>query len=120
MKERTLTAKVFMAIVMNDMVDALAQLLMKKGLGDASGAVVGLGILVYALNFFLWILILSRVDLSIAMPVGSTTYLIIPFLSMVFLHEHVGFFRWAGVLLIMGGIYLVSKSTSSRSPVPAP
>ena len=128
MKNSSLTLKIFILIVLNDVVDTVAQLFMKKGLvqtgisavdfsnitefvvRNASSAFVWAGILIYALNFFIWILILYKVDLSIAMPVGSTSYIFIPIAAVLFLHEHVSLLRWAGVILIILGIHFVSQS----------
>ena len=130
MRNRALTFKIFLAIVFNDLGDCLAQLLMKKGLvqtgihfvgwhnlgefiarNGSSGWVWG-GVLIYALNFFVWILILSRVDLSVAMPIGSTSYLLIPLAAVIFLGEQISPLRWLGLLLIVAGIHFVSKSPS--------
>ena len=123
-----LTFKIFLLILLNDLGDSLAQFLMKKGLlqtgveagswqgtiaflaHNVSSPIIWMGIIVYALNFFLWIVILSRIDLSVAMPIGSTTYLIIPLLAMFFLKEQVTLTRWFGITLIVVGIYFVSQS----------
>lgn len=128
MQNSGLTLKVFLLIILNDIGDTFAQLLMKKGLvqtgidnvnignsvefavKNAHSPLVWLGIFVFVLNFFVWIVILSRVDLSIAMPVGSTCYIFVPIVAMMFLHEHVGLLRWAGIALIILGIHFVSQS----------
>ncbi len=128
MKNHQLTLKIFALIVLNDIGDTIAQLLMKKGLvqtgissvtlsnivefvtRNASSGFVWLGIIFYAFNFFTWIVILYKVDLSIAMPVGSTSYIFIPIMAVIFLHEHVSLLRWAGILLIVLGIHFVSQS----------
>lgn len=131
MKNSGLTLKIFFLIVLNDLGDTLAQLLMKKGLThtgissihfgnivefavkNGSSPLVWLGLLVLVLNFFVWIVILSRVDLSIAMPVGSTSYIFVPIAAMLFLNEHVSLLRWAGIILIALGIHFVSQSAKS-------
>lgn len=131
MKSSGLTLKIFLLIVLNDIGDTIAQLLMKKGLTQTgidsvnfgniaefsvrnmSSPLVWLGISVFVLNFFVWIVILSRVDLSIAMPVGSTSYIFVPIAAMFFLHEHVSALRWAGIILIALGIHFVSQSRKS-------
>ena len=131
MKNNGLTMKIFLLIVLNDLGDTLAQLLMKKGLThtgvgsihlgniaefavkNGSSPLVWLGIFVLLLNFFVWIVILSRVDLSIAMPVGSTSYIFVPIAAMLFLNEHVSILRWAGIILIAFGIHFVSQSSKS-------
>ncbi len=128
MKKSSLTLKIFALIVLNDVVDTLAQILMKKGVlrtgissitaatfGDfaarsMSSGLLWLGILVLVLNFFLWIAILYKVDLSIAMPVGSSSYIFIPIAAMVFLHEQVSVLRWLGIIAIVLGIHFVSRS----------
>ena len=132
MKQHSLTWKIFLLIVLNDLGDCIARLLMKKGLAqpgagflglgqilefiaqNAGSGLVWLGILVYALNFFLWIAILSRVELSVAMPVGSTSYVIIPLVAMFFLGEKVSALRWVGILLIVAGIHFVAKSKATQ------
>lgn len=133
MGKSPLTLKVFIAIVLNDIGDSLAQLLMKKGLlqtgigsvnfqnvlefifQNSSSGTLWLGIIIYTLNFFIWIIILSRVDLSIALPVGSTSYIITPLLAMIFLHENISLMRWLGILLIVCGIYFVSESAHEKA-----
>jgi len=128
MKKSHLTLGVLFLIVLNDLVDTIAQLLMKKGLiqtgidsvnlgniaqfaaSSASSAFLWLGILIFALNFFVWIIILYKVDLSIAMPVGSFCYIFIPISAMIFLHENISLVRWAGIICIILGIHFVAQS----------
>lgn len=110
MKENHLTFKIFSLIVLNDIVDTIAQLFMKKGLDGASSLLLWAGIFIYALNFFIWIVILYKIDLSIAMPVGSTSYIFVPIVAIIFLGEEVSPIRWLGIVCIILGIHFVSKS----------
>lgn len=113
MKKNYLTLKIFSLIILSDVVDSIAQLLMKKGLVDMginSIFIVWAGVLVFALNFFIWMVILYKVDLSIAMPAGSVSYIFVPLAAMLFLHEHVSLLRWIGICCIVCGIYFVSRS----------
>jgi drug/metabolite transporter (DMT)-like permease len=128
MKQNHLTLKIFSLIILNDIVDTIAQLLMKKGLvvtgissvtlsnlaefaaKSASSFLLWLGIIFYGLNFLIWIIILYKVDLSIAMPVGSSSYILVPIVAIIFLHEHVSLLQWLGVLCIVVGIHFVSQS----------
>ena len=128
MRRSHLTLKILFLIILNDLVDTVAQLLMKKGLvqtginsvnlgniaefavRNASSAFLWLGIFVFALNFFVWIVILYKVDLSIAMPVGSFSYIFIPVCAMLFLHESISPVRWAGIVCIVLGIHFVAQS----------
>jgi len=128
MKKSHLTLKIFFLIILNDLSDTVAQLIMKRGLiyttidsvnlagiaefviRNASSILLWMGLLLYTLNFFIWIIILYKVDLSIAMPVGSISYVLVPVAAMVFLHEHVGLLRWLGIAFIMLGVHFVSRS----------
>ena len=128
MKNSHLTLKVFLLIVLNDLIDTLAQVLMKKGLvhtgidsvnlsnmaqfavKSASSPFLWLGIFVFALNFFVWIVILYKVDLSVAMPVGSFCYIFVPICAMLFLHENISLVRCAGIICIILGIHFVAQS----------
>jgi len=131
-KKNGLTLKIFGLLVLNDVGDSIAQLLMKKGLvqtgvasidfgniveftlKNASSPLLWAGILICLLNFFLWISILYRIELSVAMPVGSTAYIFTPLLAMFFLREHISLIRWAGIIFIILGIHFVSQSTKSE------
>jgi len=73
-----------------------------------------LGIVFYLLNFCLWIALLSRVDLSVAFPMSSLTYIIVPILAIIFLREHVSMMRWGGIIMIIIGITLTSKSAGDE------
>ena len=65
------------------------------------------GIFLYVVSTFLWLMILSRVNLSIAYPALSMGYLVIIFISWVFLKETISIYQIIGVLLIIGGLYLI-------------
>ncbi len=128
MKKSDLTLKILSLIVLNDLIDTLAQLFMKKGLiqtgidsvnlnniiqfvsKSASSPLLWFGIFIFTLNFFVWIVILYKVDLSIAMPVGSFCYIFIPICAMLFLHESISLVRWCGIICIVLGIHFVAQS----------
>jgi len=128
MKKSHLTLNVFLLIVLNDIVDTVANLFMKKGLiqigidsvnlsniaefatKGASSAFLWLGIFIFVMNFFIWIVILYKVDLSIAVPVGSFSYIFVPISAMLFLHEYISPVRWAGIICIVLGIHFVAQS----------
>ncbi|MBF0489583.1 MAG: GNAT family N-acetyltransferase [Candidatus Omnitrophica bacterium] len=72
------------------------------------------GFLLYVLNFFVWITVLSKSELSIAFPIASISYVLIPVLSIIFLHEHLCLFQWLGISLIAIGIYFVMESNKKK------
>lgn len=130
MKKNHLTLKIFALILINDIGDTVAQYFMKKGLVDTGTISVGfgnlmesaarssgsamlwIGIIIQTLNFFIWIAVLYRIDLSIAMPVGSASYIFVPVVAILFLHEQIAPLRWIGILCIILGIHFVSRSKS--------
>lgn len=62
----------------------------------------------------LWMLshmaLLSWADLSYVLPVTSIGYALVALAGRVFLHEEVSPTRWAGILLIVGGVILVGRT----------
>ena len=82
---------------------------------NAASPLVLAGIALYALNFFLWIIILTKIDLSLAVPLSSTTYVLIPLASVIFLHEKISMMGIAGILCVILGILILSKSKSPAS-----
>lgn len=132
---KNLSLKVFALIVLNDLGDTITQIFLKKGIAatgverlslDTLGDLIAralvspllwVGIFFFAFNFFIWILVLYKVDLSIAMPVGSTSYIFVPIAAMIFLNEHVSMLRWAGIALIVLGVHFVSQAKHSGTPI---
>ena len=68
---------------------------------------LGVGLLI------LWLLsrmaLLSWADLSYVLPVTSIGYVLVALAGRVLLQEQITVQRWAGILLIMGGVALVSR-----------
>jgi drug/metabolite transporter (DMT)-like permease len=119
-KIKQLTLKIFFFIVINDLLDTAAQLLMKKGIGQLFNfnnydfILFWMGLIIYLFNFFLWMNILSKVDLSVALPMASSSYILIPVAAIFFLHEFVSPLRWLGLVLIVLGIYFISQDKTLR------
>ena len=61
--------------------------------------------------FVIWVTLLSKIDLSVAVPVASFSYIGVPIVSAIFLKEHIPPLRWVGISVIVVGIILVSIST---------
>jgi multidrug transporter EmrE-like cation transporter len=59
-------------------------------------------------SFIIWPAVLAALDLSVAFPLGSMSFVLIPLLSIVFLGEHISALRWFGILVITGGIAWLS------------
>jgi drug/metabolite transporter (DMT)-like permease len=60
--------------------------------------------------------LLSWADLSYVLPVTSVGYVLVALIGKVMLNEAITGRRWAGILLIMAGVALVSRGTPSTVP----
>jgi drug/metabolite transporter (DMT)-like permease len=59
--------------------------------------------------------LLSWADLSYVLPVTSVGYVLVALTGKFLLNEQITLKRWAGILLIMGGVALVSLATPPQS-----
>jgi drug/metabolite transporter (DMT)-like permease len=75
---------------------------------------LGVGLLI------LWTLsrmaLLSWADLSYVLPVTAVGYVLVAIVGRVFLDEQISGKRWAGILLIMAGVALVSGGVPQTAP----
>lgn len=133
MRKNVLTFAVFLMMAATNIIESLAELCMKMAVNHtgitsiswvnageflAKSAFVPLlwvGVSLYLLNFFIWMVILSRLDLSVALPIGGMCYIIVPLLAKIFLHESLGVARWCGIGLIVLGVYFVSRTARRES-----
>ena len=70
-----------------------------------------LGFAAYVVSTVLWLIILSRVDLSLAYPsLNSLAYVLVVVSSWLFLGENVSPTRWLGLLIVCAGMFLVMRS----------
>jgi drug/metabolite transporter (DMT)-like permease len=67
------------------------------------------GAVLVGFGFLLWILVLSRLDLSQAMPMLAITYVPWLIIARVALKENVTVAQWVGVVLITVGVYFVLR-----------
>jgi len=70
-----------------------------------------LGLLSVLATFIIWTTILSKIDLSVAVPVASFSYILVPITSIIFLHEKVVLLRWIGIGFILIGVIFVSLTS---------
>jgi len=110
------------------MINAVAQLLLKAGsraiadvplnVGNAwvllervalNLPIIG-GLACYAVSVIVWILALSRVEVSVAYPMLSVGYVINAMAAWVLFGEQFGPMRVAGIGVIIVGVWLVARS----------
>jgi multidrug transporter EmrE-like cation transporter len=69
-----------------------------------------LGVACYGLSMVFWLLVISKLDLSLAYPMLGISYIGVVFASWWFLGEAISPMRWGGTLIICLGVYLVARS----------
>src|SRR3989344_9022109 len=113
----------FIIIFIPIFISAIAQIILKLGLGELNtqngavnflikallspGVIFGLGL--YGLGALLWLIVLSKEDVSFAFPLVSFAYVIAIVLSAVILKEHVTLPRIVGSAIIMLGIFIIAR-----------
>ena len=108
--------------------NAIAQMLLKQGMRTIGvfaftlenvipiGVKVSLnpfvitGIFCYVTSVVIWIMVLSRVEVSYAYPLLSVGYIFTAFGGHFLFGENFGPDRWLGIVIICLGVYLVTKS----------
>lgn len=68
------------------------------------------GMLCYAVSLVVWIMGLSRVEVSVAYPLLSLGYVINAVAAWYLFGESVGAMRVAGIGFIIVGVYLIARS----------
>ena len=65
---------------------------------------------VYAISNIGWLVVLSRLNLSVAYPFLASLYVFLPILSMIFLSETLSVQHWAGIVIIGIGVGIVLRA----------
>ncbi|MBO0444175.1 EamA family transporter [Vagococcus fluvialis] len=69
-----------------------------------------LGLMCYLISFILWMIIISKSDVSFIVPLGlGLTNVLILVGSMVVLKEEINLYGIIGIVLILGGTILINK-----------
>jgi multidrug transporter EmrE-like cation transporter len=115
-------------ILLGVLLNAAAQLCLKQGMRQighfafslenilpigfkvALNPFVFAGLLCYVISVVVWLLALSRVEVSFAYPLLSVGYIVTAFAGQMFFGESLGSVRWAGIIVICLGVYLVTRS----------
>jgi drug/metabolite transporter (DMT)-like permease len=64
----------------------------------------------YFCGFVIWLVVLSRLDLSLAYPILALSYFLVPLLSWLLFGEHIPAMRWCGIGIICVGVCIVGLS----------
>lgn len=71
---------------------------------------IWLGILLYFIPLIFWIYLLKKYPVSFVQPILSLTYVVTPILAIIFLNEVVTAWRWFGIIVIIIGVTIVSRT----------
>lgn len=77
-----------------------------------------LGIAILAVWMLSDLALLSRADLSFVLPVTASAYVLVAILGHFLLHDHISWARWAGILLITGGVVLAEETPARTTTGP--
>lgn len=121
-----MNAATFAIVLISVSLNALAQVVLRKamtgpplpaisdtiafGFALAGNLWLWAGMVCYAASIGLWLVVLSRTEVSAAYPMLSIGYVIAAVLGVAFLGETVGIERIAGIALIGAGVMLVART----------
>lgn len=115
-------------IVLGVMLNAAAQLCLKQGMRSigyfdfriencnrilmaiAGNPFIFAGLVCYVVSVGVWLLVLSRVEVSYAYPMLSIGYIVTAFAGWFFFSESINTIRWSGIGLICFGVFLITRS----------
>lgn len=115
-------------IIFGVLLNAAAQLALKQGmrqigyfafslencgrifLAVAANPYILAGIACYVVSVGVWLLVLSRVEVSFAYPLLSIGYIVTALAGRLFFQESIDVSRWTGILVICLGVWLVTRS----------
>jgi multidrug transporter EmrE-like cation transporter len=80
------------------------------GLQVAGNIFVLGGLLSYVISVVVWLLVLSRVEVSYAYPLLSVGYIVNAVAAHYLFQENLSVARFAGILIIIVGVYLITRS----------
>ena len=69
-----------------------------------------LAVALYAVGFVIWLVVISKLDLSYAYPILALSYSLVPLLSWLAFGEHISPMRWVGIAIICAGVAVVGLS----------
>lgn len=130
MAKGKLTLKIIFFLILSDLLETSIHFFFKKSALSESALLIAspadalffikamlssgflwIGLLLVVLIFIIWSTILSKIDLSVAVPIASFSYIFVPLVSIFLLHEKISPLRWLGIFFILIGVVLVSMST---------
>ena len=66
------------------------------------------GVALFGLSLLLYVIVLQRIDISVAYPLSSISYLITTMLSVRYLGEKMNVWKWIALFGVMLGVTLIA------------
>lgn len=126
MKRRKKMIELFALVAVAVLLASFGQVYMKKGLKEKPLDVreifsakifstvfepnVFIGLTLYVVSAVVYLTILSKAEISYVYPMIAIGYVITAFLAKMYFNESITALRWVGILLILGGVFLIAKS----------
>ncbi len=82
------------------------------GLASLALPEVWLGALLLALSAITWIFVVRAMPLYRAFTLCSVIHVTIPLCSWLFLGDQISIVRWAGITLVLAGIWVIARPAS--------
>jgi drug/metabolite transporter (DMT)-like permease len=136
MYRNKITLKILLFLIFSDILETFTQFCFKKSTFGVSGFIIKnywdafifvksvffsgflwIGFLSVFLTFVIWSTILSKIDLSVAVPIASFSYILVPLASIFLLKEEMSLLDWAGIFFIITGVIIVSQSIKKKEVV---
>lgn len=133
MSKKRLTLTILLFLVLSDILETFIQFCFKKTAltesgftftrvvdligflhGMLSSPFLWIGLFSVFIVFVIWSTILSKIDLSVAVPIASFSYILVPLISIIFFHEKIIFLRWLGIAFILTGVIFVSMTSEKK------
>jgi len=68
------------------------------------------GLFSYAVSALLWLAALSTLNVSLMYPLLSLAYVLTAVVAFVFLKENIAPLAWLGIILVIGGCFLILRA----------
>jgi len=122
-----MSVEVFMLVLSTIFLNTIGQLAFKAGV-DAIGyfeftsnniiPILGkiifspwiiIGVIIYTISIFTWLMVLSRVQVCIAYPMSSIGYITTAIAAYYLWNEQLSIVKIVGIVVILVGVYLIAK-----------
>ena len=116
----------YLILLLSILLAVIGQLLMKQGMNQFGAFPltqlplkiipmflnpwVFAGLAAFGVSSIFWLVVLSRLELSLVYPLVSLAYVLVALASVFIFKEQVALIRWIGILIICFGVYLISRS----------